>query len=93
MGFGNGWAGFGVAWMFGVLILAAVALLVVLVVRSFSVPGPPQGPNQPPNQTPGASTGGGAPGRARDILDERFARGELDEQEYRDRLRILNEGR
>lgn len=29
---------------------------------------------------------------ARDILDERFANGEIDEQEYRKRLKVLKEG-
>ncbi len=29
---------------------------------------------------------------ARDILDERFASGEIDEEEYRKRLKVLKEG-
>lgn len=29
---------------------------------------------------------------AKDILDERFANGEIDEQEYRKRLKVLKEG-
>ena len=43
-----------------------------------------------------AGTGGGRRGpsgheRAREILQERFARGELTEQEYRERMRVLDE--
>jgi putative membrane protein len=33
------------------------------------------------------------PRNAREILDERFARGELSEEEYRERRRILEENR
>ncbi len=36
-----------------------------------------------------ASGGSTSPNRALDILDERFARGEIDEEEYRKRRRLL----
>ncbi len=39
--------------------------------------------------TPGRS--GERPRDARDILDERFARGEISEEEYRERKRVLDE--
>ena len=35
--------------------------------------------------------GGDGAGRARDILRERFARGEITEEELRDRLRVLDD--
>jgi putative membrane protein len=35
--------------------------------------------------------GGGGAGRAREILRERFARGEITEEELRDRLRVLDD--
>ncbi len=42
----------------------------------------------------GASGRSTAPGRrsAREILDERFARGEIDRAEYRERLEVLEQG-
>ena len=65
--------------LFGILVIAAIAVAIILVVRTI---------------------GGGAPtGRPRsegrtafDILDERFARGEIDVQEYEDRKRVLTDG-
>ena len=41
-----------------------------------------------------ATGGRGGPsghGRAREILQDRFARGEITEQEYRERMRVLDE--
>jgi putative membrane protein len=68
--------GMGFGWIWPVLLLAGVAALVWGLSR--------------------AGTGGGRRGpsgheRAREILQERFARGELTEQEYRDRMRVLDE--
>ena len=40
-------------------------------------------------RTPGAGADGAGPGPARRILDERYARGELDTQEYRERVQTL----
>lgn len=53
-----------------------IAAIVVLVVRALS-PGSPQSPH-------------GQRG-AREILDERYARGEIPEDEYRERTRLLEE--
>ena len=54
---------------------------------------PPYGP--PPYGPPGTPPGGpGTPGgksRARLILDERFARGELTAEQYRENLKVLGE--
>jgi putative membrane protein len=61
------------------LFLGLIVVGVVLVVRSFS-----QGGQAPPR-----SDGG----HALDILAERFARGEIDQQEYEDRRRTLTGGR
>jgi putative membrane protein len=75
---GNGWWGFAM----GLVMLLFVALLVVgivVLVRSSSG-------GEPRNAEP-------SPGRALDILDERFARGEIDAKEYEERRRILTEGR
>lgn len=72
-GWDGGW-GFGMMFV-SLLFLALIVVGVVLVVRSFSHGG--QAPN-PPNGN-----------RALDILDERFARGEIDQQEYEERRRTL----
>lgn len=67
--------GWALAMMFmSLLFLALIAVGVVLVVRSFSRGG--QGPPRDGS-------------RALDILDERFARGEIDQQEYEERRRTL----
>jgi putative membrane protein len=62
--------------LFGILFIAAIAVAIVLVIRAIG--------------------GGAATGRPRsedrtalDILDERFARGEIDIQEYENRKRVL----
>jgi len=61
------------------LFLALIVVGIVFIVRSFSDGG--QRGRQP------------EPNRALDILDERFARGELDQNEYQERRRILTGGR
>lgn len=71
-----GWhdGGWGVVWM--ILSWALIVAIVVFVIRAFSQP----------------STGTGTSSRDRDalqILDERFARGEISEDEYRERKRVL----
>ena len=76
MGPGGGF-GMGWMWVWWLLIILGVIALVVGLVRA----GGPRG-------------GGDMRGRrssAREILDERFARGEIDEQEYRARRRELDE--
>ncbi len=81
MGFGMGWA-----WLFGLLMLVGLVLLVVLLVRVLGggVTGSPQSGNR--------AQDGPRPGRAREILDERYARGEMTTDEYRERLTGLGEG-
>ena len=78
-------------WLFGLLLLVGIALLVVVAVRVFSGGGNAGRPSGY-GEAPGA---GGAPGRtrARDILDERFAKGELTAEQYREQLRVLDENR
>ncbi len=72
------WWGFGMMLAM-LLFLALIVVGVVFVVRSTSEGG----------RTRTQSEGS----RALDILDERFARGELDQQEYEERRRILTGGR
>jgi putative membrane protein len=97
MRYGN--AGLGGHWFFAVLMMigfwAIVAGVVIIAVRSgnrargagFPPPGvaaPPPGVVAPPAGYPAP------PSPARLILDERFARGEIGEEEYRQRRTALD---
>jgi putative membrane protein len=85
MMWGYGWD-MGWMWLFLPVTLIAIVLLVWLLVRVFGG---------------GISRGGrdGASGpfsnvsRARQILDERFAKGELTAEQYREQVQVLNEVR
>ena len=71
-------------WAFGMMLMSFlfVALIVVgivLLVRSSSR-------DEQPPRAPGSD-------RALEILDERFARGEIDQTEYEERRRVLTQGR
>ncbi|MFW6033645.1 MAG: SHOCT domain-containing protein [bacterium] len=74
----DGWGpmgGGGWAWLWGVLILIGIVALVVLAVLAVMR---------------GVSSKGASTSRAREILEERYARGELDTDEYHERLRELS---
>jgi putative membrane protein len=79
-GWGDGGWGWGAWLLMGLMMLVfwgIVAALVIYVVRSVS-------------HRPEASTGGGASAdQAMCILDERFARGEIDVDEYSQRRDVL----
>ncbi|MDJ0323259.1 SHOCT domain-containing protein [Cryobacterium sp. PH31-AA6] len=85
--------GMGWAWVFGLLAVVGLALLVVLMVRLFAG-GVDRNTPAPPNAQDPRTTPPGVPGRSRahEILDERFARGELTVEQYREQLRVLGEG-
>ena len=81
MMWGGDW-GFGMLLgpIFWVLLLVAVFAAVILLVRWIGGPGPGHWHHQmPPHRTP------------LDILKERFARGEIDKEEYEERRRVLGE--
>lgn len=79
-GAGNmGWS-----WGFGLLTIAGVAVIIYVVVRLLSN----RSGRAAPTTTPLPE-----PNDARRILDERFARGELSPEKYRDQLRVLGEDR
>jgi putative membrane protein len=81
MMWGGGWYGMILGPLFMILVLVAVIAGVGLVGRWF---GMPWYGAQPPHHVP--------PGRAPlDILKERFARGEIDKDEYEERRRVLGE--
>ena len=80
------WVVWGLMWVFGLLLLAGVIVLVVVLVKTFS------GRSSYTGGTDGSRGRGVGPDRARGILEERYARGELSAEEYREGLRILEEG-
>jgi len=65
--------------LLSLLFLGLILVGAVFIIRSFSEGGPRA-------RQPDAN-------RALDILDERFARGEIDQSEYEERRRILTGGR
>lgn len=81
MMWGGGWSGMIFGPLFMILVLAVVIAVAVLIVRSFGgssqVTAPPHYP--PPSRTP------------IDILKERFARGEIDKEEFEERRRTLGD--
>ncbi|MCK7627651.1 SHOCT domain-containing protein [Streptomyces sp. RS10V-4] len=82
----DGWLAMGVIMvLFWGLIIAVIAMLF----RFFSSGHRARRTGPPP---PGGEPGWGGR-RAEDLLAERFARGEIDEEEYRRRLRLLREHR
>jgi len=85
-------------WLWGMLLLVGIAALVLLAIRVFggsgrgqpgpghaATYGPPGGPGRRPG-TPGGRS------QARLILDERFAKGELTAEQYREHVKELGEG-
>lgn len=80
-------SGMGWSWMSWLLLIVGVLLLAVLGIWSFSAGGRRGGSAGSPD---GRGAGlGGSGGTPREILDERFARGELTAEEYQERLNIL----
>ncbi len=76
---GGGWLGFGLHSLVWILVIVAVIALIVWVIRANSGPGT------------AASTGKPRP-TALEILDERYARGEIDREEYMARKADLEGG-
>jgi putative membrane protein len=81
MMWGGGWYGMILGPLFMVLVIGIVIVVAALIVRSIG--GPWQGaaaPHHPP------------PGRGPiEILRERFARGEIDKNEFEERRRVLGD--
>ncbi|GHD46025.1 SHOCT domain-containing protein [Mycetocola manganoxydans] len=80
---GYGWD-MGWSWLFGLLMLAGIVLLVVLAVRVFGGASSRSAGYGATGPTPG-------PNRARQILDERYAKGELTTEQYRKQIQVLSE--
>lgn len=77
-----GWGGWALMTVGMVLFWVVVITAVVLAVRYLAGP-----------RGTAASPPGPTPTRAEDVLAERFARGEIDEDEYRQRIALLRENR
>lgn len=79
MMYGGGWGGGIFAWLMMFLVVALIVVLVIGVVRWIF------GSGHRPPLTPQAL------GRtALDILEERFARGEIDKEEFEEKRRVLS---
>lgn len=79
---GTGW-GMGWMWFFWPLIILGIVLVVVLLLR-----GSDGGASRAGGSAPPSGSGAGRT-RAQEILDERYARGELSDEEYEERRRHL----
>lgn len=75
----GGWHG----WFFGpimmIVFIAVAVVVVMLLVRWFGTPGDGGVSHNPPGRTP------------LDILKERFAKGEINQEEFEERRRVLGE--
>ena len=86
----SGWGWFGMSLtmlVFWALIITAL----VLLFRNFNRPSDNPGVSTPPPAFPSPGTPS-TPSTPEQLLAERFARGEIDEEEYRHRLEVLRTG-
>ncbi|WP_448071126.1 SHOCT domain-containing protein [Georgenia yuyongxinii] len=94
MGMWNGWNGMnwgmGWGWLFLVLLIAGIAVLVAVLVRQLGGARPDR--DRQPRATPFPGSAPSTGPSARQILDERYARGEIDGTEYDERRRHLEDG-
>jgi putative membrane protein len=83
----SGWSGADWVWMsVGMLVFWTLVVAgVVWLLRTLRPPANRNAPGQDRHTRPGADSS-----KARAILDERYARGELDDEQYRTRRDLLN---
>jgi uncharacterized membrane protein len=79
MMYGNGF-GWGWMWFGGVILLLILAALIILIIRAGTSGSPARGGQLP-----------SAPNGARQIAEERLARGEITPDEFRQVVRALDE--
>ena len=94
MGYGYDGGGYWMMWVFGGLILVGVLVLIGLVAWAIVTATTRRRCRRglrphPGHATPSPSADAGGPGRTRQILDERYARGEMTTDEYTERLHTL----
>ena len=82
MGYGYGMGGMWLWWLFGLILVVGLVLLAVLLVRTLA---------GGTGSRPSGGAGPASANRAREILDERYARGEVSTEEYQERLRALDQ--
>jgi putative membrane protein len=80
---GNGW-GMGWMWVIWPLVIFGIVLLVVFLVRGATARDPGHGGEAASPRDPDSGRS-----RALEILDERYARGEITDEEYQERRRHL----
>lgn len=80
MGYGAGWG-----WLFGALLVAGLVLLIVVVMRLAG------GGARARGVVGRVAPPGSEEARARQLLDERYARGEISTEEYQERRRVLDQ--
>lgn len=92
MMWGNGY-GSGGMWVFGIMVFLGLILVIGAIVWAVTRGDRGSGSfNSAAGQYGAGQPHGPGPSKARQILDERYARGEIDAQEYRDRREALSEG-
>jgi putative membrane protein len=77
MMWGYGYNGWGWMWVVGGLVVVGVVVLVVVLIRNSTAP------------TKAVAGAPAATSTPRQILDKRYARGELTTEEYRERIETL----
>jgi putative membrane protein len=77
MMWGYGYNGWGWMWVVGGVVVVGIVVLVVVLIRNSTVPARE------------GATAAAATSTPRQILDERYARGELTTEEYRERIETL----
>lgn len=86
MGYGYG-GGSWLMWVFGGVMMVGVVVLIGLVAWAIVIATTRAHPG-PPAAGPSTAEAGGR-GRTRQVLDERYARGEITTDEYTERLHTL----